>query len=78
MAYVQIFGQFDFNATPMAPLGTKIIVHEKTAQRAKWSKHGVAGGYIVPALEHYRCYKVFVTETRSEIIVDVMVFFHKF
>ena len=36
--------------------------------------HGVAGCYIEPALEHYRCCKVFVTETRSEIIADVMGF----
>ena len=30
------------------------------------------GWYIVPELEHFRCYKVFVTETRSERIAYVV------
>ena len=34
LVYVQIFGQFDFNATPMALPGIEIISHEKPAQRA--------------------------------------------
>ena len=28
LAYVQLIGAFDFDATPMAPMGTKIIAHE--------------------------------------------------
>ena len=35
-------------------------------------KHGVSGWYIVPELEHYRCYKLFLIEKRSEIIADVV------
>ena len=27
-------------------------------KRTTWSRHGVAGKYIVPELEHYRCYKM--------------------
>ena len=58
----------------MAPLGTKIIAHEKPNQRATWSKHGVSGWNIGPELEQYRCYKVFVTETTPEIISDIVEF----
>ena len=58
----------------MAPPGTKIITHEKPSQLETFSKHRVAGWYIGPSLEHYRWYKLFVTETRSEIIADVMEF----
>ena len=50
----------------------KIIAHEKPNQQATWSKHGVWGWYICPALEHYRCYKVFVTETIAERIYEVV------
>ena len=35
------------------------------------------GWCIGPALEHYRCYKVFVTETTSERIDDVVEFTHQ-
>ena len=74
-AYAQIFGTFDFNATPMSLPGTKIIAQEKPNQRAKWSKHGVQGWYIGPSFEHYSCYKLFFTVTRSERIADVVDFF---
>ena len=70
MAYAQKFEAFEFNATPMAPPVTKIIAHEKTNQRATWSNHGVAGWFIGPELEHYRCYKLFVTEKyQKELLV---------
>ena len=42
-AYAQIFGTFEFNATPIEPPGTKLIAHEKPAQLATWNKHGVGG-----------------------------------
>ena len=58
----------------MEPLGTKIIAHKKPDQRATWSKHGVAGWFIGPALEHCRYYKVFVAEKRIERITDVVDF----
>ena len=52
-AYVQIFGTFDFNATPIAPPGKKIIAHEKPNQCSTWGKHGVSVWCIISALEHY-------------------------
>ena len=69
--YVQIFGTFDFNTTPIAPPGKKIIAHEKPNQCSTWSKHGVSVWYIISALEHYMCYKVFVIETIIERIVEL-------
>lgn len=35
-AYAQIYGAFDFNATPMAPPGTRVLIHEKSNQRGTW------------------------------------------
>jgi hypothetical protein len=47
-------GTFDFNRTPPAPLGTRIVLHEKTSQRGKWATHGKDGWYIGHAApEHY-------------------------
>jgi hypothetical protein len=28
-AYAQLFGNFDYNRTPLAPSGTKVVDHEK-------------------------------------------------
>ena len=34
-AHAQLHGQFDFNATPFEPPGTKVIVHQKPKTRKK-------------------------------------------
>ena len=74
-AYAQLHGVFDYNRTPLAPPGTRIIAHEKPTQRASWAPHGQDGWYIGPAMEHYRCYKVYINKTRSERTVDTVEFF---
>jgi hypothetical protein len=42
-AFAQLNGHFDFNRTPLAPPGTRVIVHEKPDQRASWDPHGLDG-----------------------------------
>jgi hypothetical protein len=74
-AYAALFGQFDFNKTPMAPPGTKVIVHEKPKNRGTWAPHGVDGWYVGPAMEHYRCYKCYIPATDSIRIADTVQFF---
>jgi hypothetical protein len=74
-AYAQLNGDFDFNRTPLAPPGTRIIAHEKPDQRASWDPHGVDGYYLGPDLDHYRCYQVHITKTKGTQIVDTVDFF---
>jgi hypothetical protein len=63
----------------MAPPGTRIISHETPGRRRSSAPHGQDGWYIGPALEHYRCYRVYITKTRSSRIVGTVEFFpHKF
>jgi hypothetical protein len=73
-AATHIFGQYDFNRVPMAPPGTRIIAHETPGRRRTWAPHGQDGWYIGPALEHYRCYTVYITKTRSNRIVETVGF----
>jgi hypothetical protein len=57
----------------------RIIAHETPGKRKTWAPHGQDGWYIGPALEHYRCYTVYITKTRSNRIVETVDFFpHKF
>ena len=74
--YSQLHGKFNHNATPLAPPGTQIIVHEKPTERETWSTHGVKGWYIGPSMEHYRCHRVYITKTRGELDSDRIEFFH--
>jgi hypothetical protein len=74
-AWEQIHGRYDFNKSPIAPPGIKVLAHEKTTQRATWSTHAFSAWYIGPALKHYRCYKVWATKTRQERIVNQLMWF---
>jgi hypothetical protein len=59
-AYAGIHGhQFDFISHPLAPTGTKVLIHETPQVRQSWAAHGIKGYYIGPALKHYRSYSLF-------------------
>jgi hypothetical protein len=74
-AATHIFGQHDYNRAPLAPPGTRIIAHETPGKIKTWAPHGQDGWYIGPALEHYRCYTVYITKTRSSRVVETVEFF---
>jgi len=77
LAWSQVHGTFDFNRTPLAPPGTRVLVHEKPSLRGTWSPHAVDGWYLGPATLHYRCYRVWILETTSERIADTVVWFRQ-
>ena len=74
-AYAQIEGEFDYNRTPLAPPGTRVVVHEKPTDRGTWEAHGVDGWYIGPAMESYRCFKTYIWSTKAERITDTVEWF---
>ena len=73
-AHAQLHGQFGFNATPFAPPGTKVIVHQKPTIRKSWAPQGKYGWYIDQDKDHYRCYNIYVPETRAVIQPDTVEF----
>ena len=74
-AYAQVHGHFDFNRTPLAPPGTFVLGHEKPSKRGTWDPHAVEAWYIGPAMDSYRCYKVWCIETRGTRIMDTIEWF---
>jgi hypothetical protein len=64
-AHAAIHGNFnfDFNATPLAPPGTKIVLHEKSTNQPTFGTHATDGWYIGPSLHHYRCYHCYLPST---------------
>ena len=74
-AYTLINGAFDFNKTPLAPAGTKTIVHDVPTERASWAEHGSRGYYIGPALKHFCCYRNFMVGTKSIRTSNTVEFF---
>ncbi len=61
---------FDYNKTPIAPLGTKGLVYDDPAVRASWAPHGTDAYYVGVALKHYRCMHFFIPATRRYCIAD--------
>jgi hypothetical protein len=73
-ASTHIDGQYDYNRAPLAPPGTGIMAYETPNRRRTWTPHGQDGWYIGPALKHFRCYRVYITKTRSERVVETVEF----
>ena len=59
----------------MAPPGTKVVLHDKPSQRLSWDPHDTEGWFLGTALEHYRCYCVFVNKTKSERVTHTLELF---
>ena len=77
-AYELLHGTFDYNKTPLAPPGSKVLVHDAPAKRGTWDSHGTEGWYIGAAPDHYRCHTVYIPSTKSERIAKAVKFFpHK-
>eukprot|EP00957_Ditylum_brightwellii_P192564 14661171-Ditylum_brightwellii.AAC.1 len=67
---------FNFDATPMAPLGTKVSVHIKPSKRATWGYHALPGWYIGSTMQLYWCYEVMMKSTGAKHITDTVCFHH--
>ncbi|KAI2496471.1 hypothetical protein MHU86_18012 [Fragilaria crotonensis] len=74
-AHAQMHGAFDFNRTPLAPPGIRVLVHIKPNERTTWSPHGEDGWYVGPALDSYRCYTVWMWDTRATRVCDTLAWF---
>ena len=75
-AYEGMHGtKYDFMAHPIAPAGIKVVVHDKPDQRPSWAAHGVDGYYLGPALDHYRCWRTWITRTQSVRVSDTIAWF---
>jgi hypothetical protein len=72
-AHASLFGNFNFNKTPLAPPETRVVVHVTPNQRANMAPHHVDGWCIGLSKEHCRCHKCCTPSTygvRDALIVD--------
>ena len=76
-AYAHLFGPFDYNKMPLAPMGCKVHVHEPSESRATWAFRSIDGWYLSTSPEHYRTHNCFIKSTTSERLSDAVKFMHK-
>ena len=74
-AHEFLHGRFDYNATPIAPIGIRVLAYESPEDRRSWAPHGMDAWYIGPSLEHYRCYRVWIWNTKTERKTDTVAWF---
>lgn len=54
-SYAHVYGHFDYNAHPLAPLGAAMEMNVKPTERESWAPHSTSGWYLGVSMEHYRC-----------------------
>lgn len=59
--------KYDFNRHPLLPVGMPVTVYDqpRTHPRGAWGNHGSPGHYVSPALDHYRCWVVAMSQTKK-------------
>ena len=69
-AHACLYENFDFSHSPLAPPGTKVVIHETVDQRDILAPHGIEGWYVGPSIEHYRFHKWYILSTKC--VQDVL------
>ena len=66
--------KYNFSSHPLVPPGMKICIFDNPTERASFAPHCHTGFYLGPALDHYRCYRVYTITTRARRITDTIGF----
>ncbi len=75
-AHEAMDGLFLFDATSLAPLGTKVLVHLKPTQRKSWGYHAAKAWYLFHAANHFWCIQVITRGTGGKCITNTFRFQH--
>jgi hypothetical protein len=76
LAHEALKGSFSFDATPMAPLDTEVLVHMKPNRRSTWGYHASKAWYLSHSTNQYRCIRVLMANTGGEHITNTFRFCH--
>ena len=76
-AYAYVYGVHDYNKMPLAPLGCAAQCFVSPEERTSFGAHSLDAWYIGTSEKHYRCYNVFIKDTRATRVTDTIMFKHK-
>ena len=75
LAHSQVHDPFNFEITPLAPPGIKVLAHEQAEGRESFAVHSYRGYYLGPCLNHHRCYRVYCPAATSSRIANTVDWF---
>ena len=73
-----LMGPFNYDATPLGPLGCPVMIHKNTSNRTSRDFHIKEVWSVGVYLEHYRCQLVIPADTRETNVSDTVEFLNKF
>ena len=77
-AQAHVFGNFDFNRMPLAPMRCAEQIHEESSQRRSWAPHSADGFYLGTSPDNYRAHRIYVKATNAERVSETVFFKHKY
>ena len=75
-AWAYSHGPFNYDATPIGPIGFNIIAHKKTGTKNLWDFRGASGWNVGLALQHYQCHTILEKSTQAAQVSDTVEFIH--
>ena len=76
--YTHLYGPHDYNALPFVPIGIESMVHDKPKNRKTYAQHCSKGWTLGTSPEHYRCWQIWMQDTRATRISGTVFFKHKY
>ena len=71
-AWEHIRGPINWDGCLFAPPGLAVLTFETKAQRGTWGPHGLESFFLGPALDAYRCHRVYVPSTNRDRTTDTV------
>ena len=71
-------GPFRFGATPLGPIGSRIIFHNKRGNRKSWDQLGRESFSLGPSLDYYRCFSLLKMKSNAVVISDTVKLLHSY
>ena len=68
----------DYTATPLGPIGCKIIIHDTSNKRKPWYQRGRELFSVGTALHNSRCIQAINSKTKSLLITDTEEYLHAY
>ena len=69
-------GELHFDATPIAPPGSEMLMHQKPARRSSFGLNAKKAWYLGPCFKHYRTFRGILPSTGGERLSDTVKFQH--
>ena len=71
-------GAFDYSATPLGPLGCKIMIHNTSNTRKSWDQRVREGFSVGPDLQNYKCIQTIDRKKKALIITDTVEYLQRY